>query len=159
MNILEYIANELTERKQTLTCAESCTGGLLSAAITSRAGSSAFFERAYITYADSAKTQILNVNVNTLRHYGAVSKETVQEMALGALIAAKSDYALSISGIAGPDGGTEEKPVGTVWFGLATKGQIFAEHALFEGDRQQIREQAVRFALRFFATYLYNHRK
>lgn len=158
MNILEYIANELTERKKTLTCAESCTGGLLSAAITSRAGSSAFFERSYITYANTAKTQILNVNPNTLRHYGAVSKETVQEMALGALIAAKSDYALSISGIAGPDGGTEEKPVGTVWFGLATKGQIMAEHAYFEGNRHQVREQAVRFALRLLATHLQNHR-
>lgn len=159
MNILEYIAQELTERKQTLTCAELCTGGLLSVAITSRPGSSAFFERAYITYADLAKEQMLNVNSNTLRHYGAVSKETVQEMALGALIAAKSDYALSISGIAGPDGGTEEKPVGTVWFGLATKNQIIAEHAHFEGNRQQIREEAVRFALRFLATHLQKHAK
>ena len=95
MTRIEYIAKTLTERKQTVTCAESCTGGLLSAALTSVAGSSAYFERSFVTYSDQSKRQLLNVNDSTLRHYGAVSEETVREMALGALIASKCDYALS----------------------------------------------------------------
>lgn len=154
MTRLEYIAAELTARKQTVSCAESCTGGLLAAALTSMAGSSAFFDRSFVTYSDKAKQQVLNVNADTLRHYGAVSEETVREMALGALIAAKSHYALSISGIAGPDGGSDDKPVGTVWFGFATKQRIWAKHHLFEGDRSQVRSQAVQYALAILEHYL-----
>lgn len=154
MTRLEYIASTLTERKQVVTCAESCTGGLLSAALTSIPGSSAFFERSFITYSDQAKRQLLNVNDSTLRHYGAVSEETVREMALGALIASKSDYALSISGIAGPDGGSTEKPVGTVWFGFATKQRIWAKQYHFSGNREQIRQQAVQYALAILEHYL-----
>ena len=154
MTRLEYIASELTARKQKITCAESCTGGLLAAELTSIAGSSAFFERAYITYSNQAKEQLVNVNSDTLRHYGAVSEEVVREMALGALIAAKSDYALSISGIAGPDGGTADKPVGTVWFGFATKQRIWAKQYHFKGDRTMVREQAVQYALAILEHYL-----
>lgn len=157
MTRLEYIAAELTARRQTTTCAESCTGGLLAATLTSIPGSSAFFERSYVTYSDHAKQQMLNVNADTLRHYGAVSEETVREMALGALIAAKSDYALSISGIAGPDGGTADKPVGTVWFGFATKQRIWAKQYHFEGDRQSVRSQAVQYALMILENYLKNN--
>ena len=157
MTRLEYIAAELTARRQTATCAESCTGGLLAATLTSIPGSSAFFERSYVTYSDHAKQQMLNVSADTLRHYGAVSEETVREMALGALIAAKSDYALSISGIAGPDGGTADKPVGTVWFGFATKQRIWAKQYHFEGDRQSVRSQAVQYALRILENYLKNN--
>ena len=136
MTRLEYIASELIARKQKITCAESCTGGLLAAELTSIAGSSAFFERAYITYSNQAKEQL------------------VREMALGALIAAKSDYALSISGIAGPDGGTADKPVGTVWFGFATKQRIWAKQYHFKGDRKMVREQAVQYALAILEHYL-----
>ncbi len=150
---LPYIAAELTARKQTITCAESCTGGLLSAALTEMPGSSAFFDRSFITYSNQAKQQLLNVNADTLRHYGAVSEETVREMALGALIATKCDYALSISGIAGPDGGSADKPVGTVWFGFATKQRIWAKHQLFQGNRSQIRQQAVQYALAILVHY------
>nr|WP_314271158.1 nicotinamide-nucleotide amidase [uncultured Kingella sp.] len=157
MTRLEYIAAELTARRQTATCAESCTGGLLAATLTSIPGSSAFFERSYVTYSDHAKQQMLNVSADTLRHYGAVSEETVREMALGALIAAKSDYALSISGIAGPDGGTADKPVGTVWFGFATKQRIWAKQYHFEGDRQSVRSQAVQYALMILENYLKNN--
>ena len=157
MTRLEYIAAELTARRQTATCAESCTGGLLAATLTSIPGSSAFFERSYVTYSDHAKQQMLNVSAHTLRHYGAVSEETVREMALGALIAAKSDYALSISGIAGPDGGTADKPVGTVWFGFATKQRIWAKQYHFEGDRQSVRSQAVQYALMILENYLKNN--
>ena len=157
MTRLEYIAAELTARRQTATCAESCTGGLHAATLTSIPGSSAFFERSYVTYSDHAKQQMLNVSADTLRHYGAVSEETVREMALGALIAAKSDYALSISGIAGPDGGTADKPVGTVWFGFATKQRIWAKQYHFEGDRQSVRSQAVQYALMILENYLKNN--
>ena len=144
MTRLEYIASELIARKQKITCAESCTGGLLAAELTSIAGSSAFFERAYITYSNQAKEQLVNVNSDTLRHYGAVSEEVVREMALGALIAAKSDYALSISGIAGPDGGTADKPVQRIW----------AKQYHFKGDRKAVREQAVQYALAILEHYL-----
>lgn len=154
MKRIEYIATELTTRKQTITCAESCTGGLLCAALTEIPGSSAFFDRGFVTYSNQAKQQLLNVNASTLRHYGAVSEETVREMALGALIATKCDYALSISGIAGPDGGSDNKPIGTVWFGFATKQRIWAKQYCFDGDRNQIRQQAVQYALAILEHYL-----
>ncbi|MCG7657679.1 nicotinamide-nucleotide amidase [Wielerella bovis] len=154
MTRIEYIAAELTARKQFVTCAESCTGGLLSAALTSIPGSSAFFDRSFITYSNKAKQQMLNVNFETLRHYGAVSEEVVREMALGALINTKSDYALSISGIAGPDGGTADKPVGMVWFGFATKQRIWAKQFQFSGNREEIRQQAVQYSLAILEHYL-----
>ena len=157
MTRLEYIASELIARKQKITCAESCTGGLLAAELTSIAGSSAFFERAYITYSNQAKEQLVNVNSDTLRHYGAVSEEVVREMALGALIAAKSDYALSISGIAGPDGGDDEKPVGLVFIGCYMNDRVTVEEHRFQGDRTAVRTQAVQSALRLLrATILEN---
>lgn len=154
MTRIEYIATELTARKQTVTAAESCTGGLLAAALTEQPGSSAFFDRSFVTYSNQAKQQLLNVNDATLRHYGAVSEETVREMALGALIATKADYALSISGIAGPDGGSEEKPVGTIWFGFATKQRIWAKQCHFSGSRSEIRQHAVQYALAILEHYL-----
>lgn len=154
MTRLEYIAKELTARKKTLTTAESCTGGLLSAELTSVAGSSAYFQRGFVTYSNQAKTQVLNVLPSTLRNYGAVSEETAREMALGALLATRNDYALSITGVAGPDGGTEKNPVGTVWFGFATKQRIWAKKYHFEGDRNQIRRQAVQYALAILEHYL-----
>ena len=154
MTRLEYIASELTARKQTVTCAESCTGGLLAAALTSVSGSSAYFERSFVTYSNQAKCQLLDVKMETINHYGAVSEEVVREMALGALIKAKSDYALSISGIAGPDGGTVEKPVGTVWFGFATKQRIWAKQYQFSGNREEVRHQAVQYALAILEHYL-----
>ena len=154
MNTLAVLTANLAAGRLKATCAESCTGGLLAAELTSIAGSSAFFECAYITYSNQAKEQLVNVNSDTLRHYGAVSEEVVREMALGALIAAKSDYALSISGIAGPDGGTADKPVGTVWFGFATKQRIWAKQYHFKGERKAVREQAVQYALAILEHYL-----
>ena len=155
INTLEAVTVRLAELGHTVTCAESCTGGLLAGEFTRLPGSSQWFETGYVTYSDQAKQQLLSVNAATLRHYGAVSEEVVREMALGALIAAKADYALSISGIAGPDGGSEAKPVGTVWFGLATKQRIWAKQHYFDGNRDQIRAQAVAFALLFLKRYLY----
>ena len=151
--LLQEVTQQLAQRGETITCAESCTGGL-AAALTRLPGSSAWFETGFVTYSNHAKQQLLNVNPTTLSHYGAVSEETVREMALGALIATKADYAISISGIAGPDGGSEDKPVGTVWFSLATKQRIWAKEQHFEGDREAVRTQAVRFALMLMKKYL-----
>ena len=153
-DMLCEIAEQLGQNGQTVTCAESCTGGLLSAELTRLPGSSAWFRTGFVTYSNEAKQQLLGVKENTLSFYGAVSEETVREMALGALIAAKADFAVSISGIAGPTGGSEEKPVGTVWFGLASKQRIWAATALFSGDRDSIRAQAVQFALAFLHRHI-----
>jgi nicotinamide-nucleotide amidase len=126
----------------------------LAANLTRLPGSSAWFDMGFVTYSNEAKQQMLNVNPTTLAHYGAVSEEVVREMALGALIASKADYALSISGIAGPSGGSEEKPVGLVWFGVASKKRIWAEFKVFNGDRDQVRAQAVQHAIQLLLSKL-----
>ena len=151
---LQTLANNLSTQNLKVTCAESCTGGLLAANLTRLPGSSAWFDMGFVTYSNEAKQQMLNVNPTTLAHYGAVSEEVVLEMALGALIASKADYALSISGIAGPGGGSEEKPVGLVWFGVASKKRIWAEFKVFNGDRDQVRAQAVQHAIQLLLSKL-----
>ena len=151
---LQNLARNLATQNLKVTCAESCTGGLLAANLTRLPGSSAWFDMGFVTYSNEAKQQMLNVNPSTLAHYGAVSEEVVREMALGALISSKADYALSISGIAGPTGGSEEKPVGLVWFGLASKKRIWAESKIFNGDRDQIRAQAVQHAVQLLLSKL-----
>ncbi len=151
---LQNLASNLAAQNLKVTCAESCTGGLLAANLTRLPGSSAWFDMGFVTYSNEAKQQMLNVNPSTLAHYGAVSEEVVREMALGALISSKADYALSISGIAGPTGGSEEKPVGLVWFGLASKKRIWAESKIFNGDRDQIRAQAVQHAVQLLLSKL-----
>ncbi len=151
---LQNLASNLVTQNLKVTCAESCTGGLLAANLTRLPGSSAWFDMGFVTYSNEAKQQMLNVNPSTLAHYGAVSEEVVREMALGALISSKADYALSISGIAGPTGGSEEKPVGLVWFGLASKKRIWAESKIFNGDRDQIRAQAVQHAVQLLLSKL-----
>ena len=152
--LLQEVTQQLAQRGETITCAESCTGGLLAAALTRLPGSSAWFQTGFVTYSNHAKQQLLNVNAATLSHYGAVSEETVREMALGALIATKADYAISISGIAGPGGGSAEKPVGTVCFGLACREGASARTAHFCGTRSEIRRQAADFAIAWLAQTL-----
>ncbi|WP_416191677.1 CinA family protein [Neisseria sp. CCUG12390] len=154
MSPLQTIAQHLSANRQTVTCAESCTGGLLSAAFTSLSGSSQWFHQSFVTYSNQAKENVLGVMPETLLQHGAVSRETVCEMARGAKAVAQADYALSISGIAGPTGGSREKPVGTVWFGLATPVENIERTALFEGDRESVRRQAVGFALNLLAEHL-----
>ena len=151
---LQNLASNLATQNLKVTCAESCTGGLLAANLTRLPGSSAWFDMGFVTYSNEAKQQMLNVNPSTLAHYGAVSEEVVREMALGALISSKADYALSISGIAGPTGGSEEKPVGLVWCGLASTKRIWAESKIFNGDRDQIRAQAVQHAVQLLLSKL-----
>ena len=111
MSHLQTIAEHLTSRRQTVTCAESCTGGLLAGALTSLSGSSQWFHQSFVTYSNQAKQERLGVMPDTLLKHGAVSRETVYEMARGAKAVAQADYALSISGIAGPGGGSAAKPV------------------------------------------------
>ncbi|NIF50409.1 nicotinamide-nucleotide amidase [Enterobacter sp. Ap-1006] len=144
----QRVGNGLGQLGATVTTAESCTGGWIAKVITDVAGSSAWFERGFVTYSNEAKHQLIGVNETTLEAYGAVSKGVVLEMAQGALAAAKADYAVSVSGIAGPDGGTPEKPVGTVWFGFADKhGRTLAKVQRFDGARDAVRRQATEFAL------------
>lgn len=142
----------LIERGWMFACAESCTGGLLSAAITDTAGSSQWFDRGLVTYSNEAKVQELLVNADTLERFGAVSEETAMEMASGVMeVAQAAQVAVSITGIAGPGGGTVGKPVGMVCFGFARRAAngvvTRAMTRIFEGDRQQVRAAAVAFAL------------
>jgi nicotinamide-nucleotide amidase len=132
-----------------LATAESCTGGMIAAALTGIAGSSAVVDRGFVTYSNDAKTEMLGVRPETLDAYGAVSCETAIEMAAGALAHSRAGIAVSVTGIAGPGGGSAEKPVGLVWFGLAVKGlPPLAERRLFEDKgRAFIREESVRTAL------------
>lgn len=133
-----------------LATAESCTGGLIAAACTALPGSSRWFERGFVTYSNEAKQQMLGVPAGIIEQFGAVSSETVMAMAFGALAHSNADIAISVSGIAGPDGGTEAKPVGTVWFGLARKGvDVEARVMHFRGERAAVREQALEFALQW----------
>ena len=147
-DLSQQIGQALELRGSTLTTAESCTGGWIAKVITDVPGSSAWFEQGFVTYSNRAKQQLIGVAPQTLNSYGAVSESVVREMAQGALQAAEADYAISVSGIAGPGGGSDEKPVGTVWFGFANKqGQTFAVTACFAGERDAVRRQATEFAL------------
>lgn len=156
-NVLTQATSLLQKHQYTVSCAESCTGGLLAAALTEQAGSSAWFNMGFVTYSNEAKQQLLGVTAATLRADGAVSAACVIEMANGTLAAANADFALSISGIAGPGGGSAAKPVGMVWFGLAQRHQQAQAHTrTFQGNREQVREQAVLFALSWLTDAINN---
>ncbi len=142
------IGEVLRARKRVLATAESCTGGGLGWVVTSVPGSSGWFDRGFVTYSNLSKQEVLGVRPATLQEHGAVSGATVREMAEGALASSHADITVAISGIAGPGGGTPERPVGTVW--LAWAGRWFETEVLecrFDGDRQQVRAQAVMAAL------------
>ncbi len=141
------LAEVVSERGYRLVTAESCTGGWLAKVLTDLPGSSAWFDRGYITYSNAAKQAELDVSSNLLRESGAVSRAVALAMASGALRRAEADLAVSITGIAGPDGGNEEKPVGTVWFAWARADAATAEQECFAGDREAVRRQAVQRAL------------
>lgn len=146
--IVEQLATSLIQNNKRLTVAESCTGGWIAKVLTDLAGSSTWFERGFVTYTNEAKEEMLGVNATTIEAHGAVSEETVNEMALGALKHSHADYSLSVSGIAGPSGGSANKPVGLVWFAWAFNGAvILSEEKNFSGDRHAVREQAVVHAL------------
>lgn len=141
------IVELLEEQRMTVTTAESCTGGLLAGRIMNVPGASGVYQEGYITYANDAKERLLGVKRETLMQYGAVSSETACEMVRGAAKAAGADAALSVTGIAGPDGGTEEKPVGLVYVGCYVKGCVHVEEFHFTGNRDKNREYAVARAL------------
>jgi nicotinamide-nucleotide amidase len=144
LNLSTQLGQTLKKKSFTLALAESCTGGLASATITDVAGSSAWFDCGFVTYTNAAKQSMLNVSEKTLILYGAVSEETAKEMAIGALHHSLADVAGSITGIAGPTGGSIDKPVGTVCFAYAIKNRsIITMTKHFTGDRQLIRHQSV----------------
>ncbi|NTV95407.1 MAG: nicotinamide-nucleotide amidohydrolase family protein [Thiobacillus sp.] len=150
---LETLAAELGAallgRGWLLTVAESCTGGWAAQAVTALPGSSAWFERGFVTYSNQAKMDMLGVGPETLERHGAVSEETAGEMAAGALRHSRAQAAFAISGIAGPTGGSDSKPVGTVCFAWATAaGLVRVQTCRFDGDRRQVRLQAVAYAFR-----------
>lgn len=137
----------LSNRNEKVSVAESCTGGLLAATIINVPGASSIIDEAFITYANEAKIKRLKVSVDTLLKHGAVSSQCVEEMAENLHKLTLSDLSVSISGIAGPSGGTLDKPVGTVWIGIYYHNQIFSFKNLFKGDRMTVRLNATRFAL------------
>ena len=153
--ILEAIIGQfLKEKNYMLAMAESCTGGLLGHRVTNIPGSSEYYLGSITAYSYEAKERLLKVSHETLEKYGAVSEETVLEMARGVRNALAADIGLSVSGIAGPGGGMPLKPVGTVWIGLSTPTGDWANKFLFNGNRVQIKEQAAEAALQFLKEFL-----
>ena len=136
------------KKRVVVATAESCTGGGVATAITRISGSAKWFDRAFVTYSNEAKMEMLGVRQNTLKRFGAVSEEVAREMARGALRRSPADLSVAITGIAGPTGGSRRKPVGTVWFAWAARGQLVqARHFRFAGDRVAVRIQSVAVAI------------
>lgn len=154
LNIESRVGDLLRQRGLTLGTAESCTGGLLADRITDVPGSSDYFRGGIVAYAYEAKVGLLGVSWDTLRAYGAVSQETVIEMARGARMALGADLAISVSGIAGPGGGLPDKPVGTTWIGLSTTQGDWARKFIWNGDRRQNKFQSTEAAFQFLLEYL-----
>ena len=148
------VGNLLLERKKTIAVAESCTGGLIGAKFTSVSGSSRYFERGVVTYSNEAKTELLSVPPEMIEKYGAVSEEVAVWMAEGVRKLAKTDYGLSVTGIAGPTGGTQQKPVGLVFIGFAHENDSFAQKFMFGQDRNSNRERAAQTALNLVRLFL-----
>lgn len=140
--------NHLLEQTLELATAESCTGGMIAAALTDHAGSSAYLDRGFVTYSNQSKQEMLGVSALTLDQYGAVSEQTAAAMASGATHNSNAKISLSVTGIAGPEGGSPDKPVGTVCFGWTlTDGRTETETCQFNGDRHAVREQAAAHAM------------
>jgi nicotinamide-nucleotide amidase len=152
--LAQQLGEELRKREWKLVTAESCTAGGLAYAITAIPGSSTWFDRGFITYSNLSKEELVRVSASTLKQYGAVSEQTAKEMAQGALEQSQAQVSMAITGIAGPDGGTPDKPVGTVWFawaGINKKMDCCSQN--FSGNRNQIREKSIEFALKQLLDY------
>ena len=148
INLTRVLGEKFLIQNVILTTVESCTGGLLAAQLTNIPGSSTWFDRGFITYSNQSKVDCVKVKEVTINKYGAVSQQTANEMALGAINNSQGNLGLSITGIAGPSGGSKMKPVGTVFFAIAKKENVIFEHqAFFDGNRVNIREKALLFAL------------
>jgi nicotinamide-nucleotide amidase len=148
-DLVSQLASALLEKRWHLSTAESCTGGLVAATITELAGSSDWFERGYVTYSNSAKSEDIHVSPELIAQHGAVSDQVARAMAVGAKQSSHTDVALSITGIAGPTGGSTQKPAGTVCFAwILANDAIHSETKLFSGNRQEVRQQACEFSLK-----------
>ena len=141
------VADLLLKKGWMLATAESCTGGMISAACTDLAGSSAWFERGFVTYSNEAKNEQLGVEAALIAGHGAVSEEVARAMASGALGRSRAQVSVAVTGVAGPTGGSAAKPVGTVWFGFALPGRLVSEVRRFDGDRAAVRSATVQHAL------------
>ncbi len=138
--LVQQLSELLIERGWMIATVESCTGGMISESITRKAGSSDWFERGFVTYSNDAKQELVGVSSESLRDHGAVSSAVAREMATGGIQSSRADLAVSVTGVAGPDGGSEEKPVGTVWIAWADRnGKVIDQGYLLSGDRQQVR--------------------
>ena len=145
--LAQKVGELLMQQGKMMACSESCTGGGVAFSATENAGSSAWFERGFVTYSNKAKQDSLGVNLETIGRFGAVSEEVVKEMAFGTLAHSEADISVSISGIAGPGGATEGKPIGTVCFGFADTTNWHVERTVyFTGDRTKVRQSAIEYA-------------
>lgn len=148
LTLSQELGQLLLAKQWRIATVESCTGGGLSYAITAIPGSSAWFEQGFITYSNDAKVTLLNLEQTLLYQYGAVSKEVVESMATQAQAITQSETSLAVSGIAGPGGGSQDKPVGTVWLGSCVKNKVVSQVHHFKGDRHQVRSSAIEHSLR-----------
>jgi nicotinamide-nucleotide amidase len=145
--LVALLADMLRERQWMMATAESCTGGLIAGACTDLAGSSEWFERGFVTYSNEAKTEMLGVDAALITAHGAVSEPVARAMAAGALRHSRAQATVAVTGVAGPTGGSEDKPVGLVWFGWSIRGILTSEKKYFDGDRAAVREATVQHAL------------
>lgn len=150
----EAVLASCRSRGWKIATAESCTGGLIAATLTAIAGSSDVVDRGFVTYSNEAKAMMLGVDASVIGSVGAVSEAVARAMATGALARSDADITIAVTGVAGPGGGSVEKPVGLVWFGLATKSRVHSERMVFPGDRTAIRAATVAHALKLIANNL-----
>ena len=152
--LVAQLADLLIAQRRLLATAESCTGGLIAGACTELAGSSAWFERGFVTYSNEAKAESLGVDAALIAAHGAVSEPVARAMAEGAIAHSRAGVALAVTGVAGPTGGSAEKPVGTVWFGWSVDGVTRTERRRFDGDRRTVRLATVQYALQALVALL-----
>jgi nicotinamide-nucleotide amidase len=146
-SLTAQLAQALLARRWMLATAESCTGGMIAAACTDLSGSSNWFERGFVTYSNEAKIELLGVDPAMIAQHGAVSEVVARAMAFGAVRHSKAQVSVAVTGVAGPTGGSADKPVGTVWFGFQVDGRLTSETRLFNGDRAAVRDATLRHAL------------
>ena len=147
LQLVTELSAALLRKQQKVCTAESCTGGLIAKTFTDLAGSSDWFDRGFVTYSNAAKSEMLGVPASVIEDYGAVSEAVANAMASGALLHSDADFAVAVTGVAGPGGGSEEKPVGTVWIAVASKRQASARLHRFDGDRSAVREATLQAAI------------
>ncbi len=146
-DLIGQLADLMLKNGLFLATAESCTGGMIAAACTDLAGSSAWFERGFVTYSNAAKTELLGVDAALIVQHGAVSEPVARAMAFGAIRHSQAQVSVAVTGVAGPSGGSADKPVGTVWFGFSVGGMLTSERVRFDGDRASVRAATVRHAV------------